>query len=46
MLLVLTADSLLDAQVGQRRVQEGEGLVRSVRLHLDGQCHRHGDIPV
>lgn len=40
------ADSLLDAQVGQCRVQEGERLVRRVGLHLDGQRHRHGDVPL
>lgn len=43
---MLRADSLLDSQVGQCRVQEGEGLVCGVRLHLDGQCHQHRDVPV
>lgn len=40
------AHSLLDAQVSQRRVQEGEGLVCGVGLHLDGQGHWHGDLPL
>lgn len=43
---MLRTDSLLDAQVGQRRVQEGEGLVRGVSLHLYGQRHRHGHLQV
>ncbi len=44
--LTLRADSLLDAQVCQCRVQEGEWLVRRVGLHLDGQRPRHGDLPL
>lgn len=43
---MLRADSLLDAQVGKRCVQEGEGLVCGVGLQLDGQRHRLGDLPL
>lgn len=41
-----STDSLFDAQVGQRRVQEGEPLICGVGMHLDRQRHRHGDIPL
>lgn len=39
-------NSLLDSQISQRGVQEREGLVCWVGLHLDGQRHRHGDVPL